>query len=43
MGKNVDIEKLVNSLKKVVSAHYYIKTRLFINKDGKVRAKLISF
>lgn len=39
LGKNVDTDRLIAALKAVVNAHPYLKTRLFTDEAGRIRAK----
>lgn len=39
MESGVDAQRLVEALKATVNAHPYLKTRLFTNENGKIRAK----
>ena len=39
LGKGMDAHRLVNALKEAVNAHPYIKTRLFTDENGNIRAK----
>jgi len=39
LGKNVDVEKLQQAIKATIDAHPYLKTTLFMNDDGDIRAR----
>lgn len=39
LGDKVDVERLVTSIENTINAHPYIKTKLFLNNNGDVRAK----
>ncbi len=39
LGKNVDVEKLQAAIKSAIDAHSYLKTTLFMNDDGDIRAR----
>ena len=39
LGRNVDVEKLQRAIKAAIDAHPYLKTTLFMNYDGDIRAR----
>lgn len=39
LGKNVDLNKLKSAVESTINAHPYIKTKLFLNENGDIRAK----
>ncbi|MDO4219366.1 MAG: amino acid adenylation domain-containing protein [Synergistaceae bacterium] len=39
LGKNVDTKKLIEAAKTVINAHPYVKTTLFANAEGNIRAR----
>ncbi|MGN1467967.1 MAG: amino acid adenylation domain-containing protein [Ruminococcus sp.] len=39
LGKNVDLNKLKSAVECTINAHPYIKTKLFLNENGDIRAK----
>ena len=39
LGKNVDADRLIAALKETVNAHPYLKTRLFADENGRIRAR----